>query len=167
MSRKRIFLKVSEQVQHEVLQESAFRCAVPTCRAIFVPGVDELTRIEEFGKNEAPNLVALCASCRKKAGSEALTTEALSIYKKVIAALHKAFDREAVDQLLLLDSEEFETLQVSGDGVLRLSGAISAGLMSYESFQQGYRLMLTEKGRSFVQDWKNGVTPALLSAPES
>lgn len=163
MSRERIYLQISEKLQREVLEESGFRCAVPHCRDLFMPGVDELTRVVELGKNEASNLIALCGKCRQLAGGEKLPSEQMAIYKSVIAALHLAFDRVAVDQLLLLDAASHEPLKVSGDAVLRLSGVISAGLLSYETVEPGYRLQLTEKGRRFVSDWKNGVNPDLFS----
>ena len=55
--------KVSEKTKLEVLEESGYRCAVPTCRTVTPLDIHHLVHVSENGGNSADNLLALCPTC--------------------------------------------------------------------------------------------------------
>ena len=55
--------KVPKKVVIEVLTEAGYRCAVQTCRNIFVIDIHHIIEVVEGGGNELANLIALCLTC--------------------------------------------------------------------------------------------------------
>jgi 5-methylcytosine-specific restriction endonuclease McrA len=54
---------IPASLKREVLTESGYRCAVPTCRTILAIDLHHIIEVEEGGKNELSNLLALCPNC--------------------------------------------------------------------------------------------------------
>lgn len=84
-------------------------------------------------------------------------------------SLGQAFDTEAIDNLLFLDNPDIVNLKVSGDGVLKFSRLIGAGLADFALFMQNgpillYDVRLSEKGRMMVDAWKSGDRQAVADA---
>jgi hypothetical protein len=50
----------------------------------------------------------------------------------MLVSLSRAFDVSTIDDLLFLSSKSIESLAVSGDGVLRFSRLIAAGLAEFK-----------------------------------
>ena len=93
----------------------------------------------------------------------------------MLVSLSRAFDTVGVDDLLFLSSPENLDLVVSGDGVLKFSRLISAGLVTFSRTKGGlfehpvnsgffYYLALTPKGEELVAAWKSGNRTAVEEA---
>jgi hypothetical protein len=157
-----------------VLTEAGFRCAVPTCRSILALDLHHLQEVSEEGKNEPSNLIALCPTCHALYHRGTIPRESLYVWKQLLIALMQAFDKQTIDDLLFLDTVGSNvnennvaeitknTLALSGDGVLKFSRLIAAGLAGYLVITNNawqlvsYTVFLTHKGKKLVSDWKAG-----------
>jgi hypothetical protein len=80
----------------------------------------------------------------------------------MLIALSRAFDVDAVDRLLFLNSLTKDHLIVSGDGVLRFDRLIAAGLASFDLKANNgnlivtYSINISEKGKMLIEAWKSG-----------
>lgn len=79
----------------------------------------------------------------------------------MLISLSHAFDTATIDDLLFLASPEAGNLLVSGDGVLKFSRLIGAGLSTFRlAMQNGplllYAVTLTTKGAQLVSAWRSG-----------
>ena len=79
----------------------------------------------------------------------------------MLVSLSRAFDTATIDDLLFLATPEAANLRVSGDGVLRFSRLVGAGLASFNLFMQNgplilYSVGLTPKGTQLVNAWRSG-----------
>ena len=74
----------------------------------------------------------------------------------------RAFDLEAIDRLLFLESCEKDFLVVSGDGLLHFGRLIAAGLASVDQKSNNnwqivtYAVNISDKGRQLILAWKQG-----------
>jgi hypothetical protein len=145
-----------------VLTESGYRCAVPTCRQILALDLHHLLEVSEGGGDDPTNLVALCPTCHALYHRGTISRESIYVYKAMLVAITRAFDVEAIDQLLFLDSIEKDFLVVSGDGLLHFSRLIAAGLATTEQKSNNnwqivtYVVNLHEKGRMLIEAWRAG-----------
>jgi hypothetical protein len=91
-----------------------------------------------------------------------MRAESVYIYKSMLVAITRAFDLEAVDRLLFLQSYANDFLVVSGDGLLHFGRLIAAGLAtgtlkSNNNWQLvTYAVNISNKGRQLIEAWKQG-----------
>jgi hypothetical protein len=114
------------------------------------------------GSDDPSNLIALCPTCHALYHRGTIDQAAIYTYKAMLVAITRAFDVEAIDRLLFLESCDPDFLVVSGDGLLHFGRLIAAGLadMSQKAnnnFQLvTYAVNVSEKGRQLVAAWKQG-----------
>ena len=146
----------------EVLTEAGYRCAVPTCRNILALDMHHMYQVAHGGGDSPSNLIALCPTCHALYHRGTISAASIYAYKAMLIAISRAFDVDAVDRLLFLNSLSNDSLIVSGDGVLRFDRLIAAGLAQFEPKANNQNLIVTysinisEKGRLLIEAWKSG-----------
>lgn len=154
--------KLSLKVQVIVLTESGYRCAVPTCRNILALDMHHIWEVSAGGSDDPSNLIALCPTCHALYHRGTIKQESIYAYKAMLVAITRAFDVEAIDRLLFLESCPKDFLVVSGDGLLHFGRLVAAGLASVVQKSNNnwqlvtYAVNISEKGRQLVEAWKQG-----------
>jgi hypothetical protein len=145
-----------------VLTECGYRCAVPTCRTILVLDIHHIWEVSGGGGDDPSNLIALCPTCHALYHRKKMKAESIYIYKAMLVAITRAFDLEAIDQLLFLASCKKDFLVVSGDGLLHFGRLIAAGLASVSQKTNNnwqivtYAVNISDKGLQLIEAWKQG-----------
>jgi hypothetical protein len=145
-----------------VLTESGYRCAVPTCRNILALDMHHIWEVSAGGSDDPSNLIALCPTCHALYTRGTIKRESIYVYKAMLVAITRAFDVEAIDRVLFLESCKQDFLIVSGDGLLHFGRLIAAGLASVDQKANNnwqivtYSVNISEKGRQLIQAWKQG-----------
>lgn len=157
---------MSQDFKDQVLRETGYRCAVPTCRSILSADSAHLVESEEGKGDSAENLVAICPRCFAQFQEGGIARDSLYGWKLTLASLAKAFDAITVDELLFLATPVAATLRVSGDGVLKFSRLIASGLVTFSVYAQNGALILyhvgfTQKGADLVNAWMRGDRQAI------
>lgn len=160
---------ISNTIRIAVLTEAGYRCAVPTCRTILAIDLHHLLPVSESGANTSSNLIALCPTCHALFHRGAISRDSIYAWKSLLVSLSQAFDQRDIDDLLFLDTPQPYPLEVTGDGVVKFSRLIGAGLATYHLAIHGretlrYRLSLTDRGLQLVHAWKSGDRVALERA---
>lgn len=156
-------------IKTAVLTEAGYRCAVPTCRCILAIDIHHIVEVSESGDNEPSNLLALCPTCHALLHRGTIRQESIRAWKTTLMALSHAFDHETVDHLLFLHQTKAGDLGISGDGVLRFSRLITAGLADYKLIVRNgplllYQVSLTPKGQLLLDAWKSGNADSVRAA---
>src|SRR5260370_33623466 len=115
-----------------LLTESGYRCAVPNCRNILALDMHHIWEVSAGGSDDPSNRIALCPTCHALYHRGTIRQESIYVYKAMLVAITRAFDVEAIDRLLFLESCKKDFLVVSGDGLLHFSRLIAAGLATVE-----------------------------------
>lgn len=151
-ARKKIPIDVITKVVHE----AGYRCANPACRTIITIDIHHIEYVSAGGSNEPDNLLPLCPTCHALHHKHFISNESIRTWKMLLLSLNHAFDRQAVDILLLLATQPH--LDVNGEGVLQCAGLIASGLVLTDVRQvsQTRYVALTPKGQQFVEAWKAG-----------
>jgi hypothetical protein len=145
-----------------VLNESGYRCAVPTCRNILALDMHHIWEVSAGGSDDPSNLIALCPTCHALYHRGTILQESIYVYKAMLVAITRAFDIEAVDRLLFLDLCKTDFLVVSGDGLLHFGRLIAAGLASVDQKANNnwqivtYAVNISDKGHQLIEAWKRG-----------
>jgi hypothetical protein len=145
-----------------VLTESGYRCAVPNCRAILALDMHHIWEVSAGGSNDPSNLIALCPTCHGLYHRGTIKADSIYAYKAMLVAITRAFDVEAIDRLLFLESCKKDFLVVSGDGLLHFSRLIAAGLATVEQKSNNnwqivtYAVNIHDKGRQLIEAWRQG-----------
>lgn len=145
-----------------LLTESGYRCAVPRCRNILALDMHHIYEVSEGGSDDPSNLIALCSYCHDLYHRGTITRESIYVYKAMLVAISRAFDVEAIDRLLFLESCKKDFLVVSGDGLLHFGRLIAAGLASVDQKSNNnwqlvtYAVNISAKGRQLIEAWKQG-----------
>lgn len=145
-----------------VLTESGYRCAVPTCRNILALDMHHIWEVSSGGTDDPSNLIALCPTCHALYHRGTIRAESIYVYKSMLVAITRAFDVEAIDRLLFLNSCKKNFLVVSGDGLLHFARLIAADLAAVEQKSNNnwqlvtYAVNINEKGRQLVDAWQQG-----------
>ena len=163
--------KIRTEVTHTVLTEAGYRCAVPTCRAILAIDLHHMVEVSDGGPDDAANLLALCPTCHSLFHRGTISRDSIYAWKSMLVSLSHAFDTQAIDDLLFLSTLKRGDLHISGDGVLRFSRLIAAGLASFGlSLRNGpiflYEVAATEHGMQLIHAWKAGDRLALKAVLE-
>jgi hypothetical protein len=143
-----------------VLHEAGYRCANPACRTILTLDIHHLEYVSEGGGDEPENLLPLCPNCHSLHHQGNIPRESVRGWKMLLISLNEALDRRAVDLLLTLDI--LGGIPVSPDGLLHCSPVLGSRLAKVGGVEPSmyagiaYRVVLTEKGKLFVESWKKG-----------
>ncbi len=154
--------KLSLATRVAVLTEAGYRCAVPTCRQILALDMHHIWEVAAGGSDNPDNLIALCPTCHNLYHRGTIHSESIYVYKAMLVAITRAFDIEAVDRLIFLESCKKDFVVVSGDGVLQFARLIAAGFASCVQKSNNnwqivtYTLNITEKGRQMIEAWRQG-----------
>jgi hypothetical protein len=149
-----------------VLTESGYRCAVPTCRCILALDLHHIEEVKDGGGDDVGNLIALCPTDHALYHRGIIKSESIYAYKAMLVALNGAFNRETIDLLLFIADIQQFGLIISGDGLLKFSGLIAAGLVNWRTglSAANYTVSLSDKGRLIVNAWKLGDRIKLAAA---
>ncbi|MBI3407540.1 MAG: HNH endonuclease [Planctomycetes bacterium] len=145
-----------------VLTESGYRCAVPTCRNILALDMHHIWEVSAGGSDDPSNLIALCPTCHALYHRGTYKQESIYAWKAMLVAITRAFDVEAIDRLLFLESCKKDFLVVSGDGLLWFGRLIAAGLASVDQKSNNnwqivtYAVNISYKGCQLIEAWKQG-----------
>jgi len=154
--------RIPSNIKTQVLTEAGYRCAVPSCRELLLLDLHHMYQVSEGGKDEAANLIALCPTCHAYYHRGTIPREAIFAYKSTLVAINRAFDLEAIDRLMFLETLTKDFLIVSGDGVLHFDRLIAAGLASItpkgynNALLVTYAVNLSAKGKMLIAAWKSG-----------
>jgi hypothetical protein len=160
---------IPNNVVIQVLTEAGYRCAVPTCRSILAIDLHHMTEVAEGGGNDAGNLLALCPTCHALLHRGTIKRDSIYAWKSMLVSLSNAFDTNTIDDLLFLGMPQAQTLWVSGDGVLKFSRLVAAGLVTFEVVSRNgplvlYSVSLTGKGQQLLGAWKSGNRESVAAA---
>ena len=152
---------IPNSVRQQVLTESGYRCAVPTCRTILTIDLHHIIKVSEDGENDSSNLIALCPNCHALHHRGDIPIDSIKVWKAMLISLNGAFDKATIDDLIFLKKVTPKTLAISGDGVLKFSKLIAAELASYSILMQNgpiinYEVQLTPKGKLLIDAWEKG-----------
>jgi hypothetical protein len=145
-----------------LLTESGYRCAVPSCRSILALDLHHIWEFSQGGSNDPANLIALCPNCHGLYHRGTIQTESIYVYKAILVAITRAFDIEAIDQLLFFEMCAKDYLIVSGNGLLTFSRLIAAGLATMEQKANNnnqlvtYAVNISDKGKLLIKAWREG-----------
>ena len=145
-----------------VLTEAGYRCAVPRCRNILALDMHHIWEVSAGGGDDPSNLIALCSYCHDLYHRHTISSAAIYTYKAMLVAISRAFDLDAVDRLLFLESCQQDFLIVSGDGLLHFGRLIAAGLATVDQKSNNnwqivtYAMNISPKGRLLIKAWKQG-----------
>ncbi|MCX7008894.1 MAG: HNH endonuclease signature motif containing protein [Kiritimatiellaeota bacterium] len=145
-----------------LLTESGYRCAVPACRNILAHDMHHIWEVSAGGGDDPSNLIALCPTCHALYHRGTIKQESIYAWKAMLVAITRAFDLEAVDRLLFLESCKKDFLIVSGDGLLHFGRLIAAGLATVDLKSNNnwqivtYAVNISAKGSLLIEAWKQG-----------
>jgi hypothetical protein len=128
-----------------------------------------MEEVSEGGGNGAGNLIALCPTCHALYTRGNIHRDSIYAWKLILISLSHAFDSSTIDDLLFLALPAMEHLQISGDGVLKFSRLIAAGLAEFRMWIQNgplvtYKVGLTTKGAQLIDAWMSGNREAVAQA---
>lgn len=160
---------IPNQIILQVLTESGYCCAVATCRTILAIDIHHPVEVSKDGGNEIGNLLPLCPTCHALFHRGTISPDSIYAWKLLVVSLSRAFDTSAIDDLLFLASPENANLLISGDGVLRFTRLIAAGLATSQLRMQNgpltaYQVLQTTKGKQLIDAWKSGDRKAVSRA---
>lgn len=165
----------SLSTKKQILHEAGYKCSNPTCRTILTIDIHHLEHVSDEGSNEPDNLLALCPNCHALHHRGVISNESLRTWKMLLLSLNQAFNRESIDLLLALG--KLDRILVHGEGVLSCAALIASDLVKVikETSQypghdlpldERYFVQLSEKGRRFVQAWRDGDQKTAISLDE-
>jgi|ERR1700722_5848766 hypothetical protein len=157
-----------------LLTEAGYRCAVPTCRGILALDMHHIWEVSAGGGDDPSNLIVLCPTCHALYHRGTISADSIYAYKAMLVAVSRAFDLEAVDLLMFLNSCEKDFLIVTGDGLLHFARLIAAKLASVALKANNnwqivtYAVNISPKGKLLIDAWQQGDRTRIskvLSAP--
>jgi len=137
----------------------------------------DVHHIDEDPSNKDPsNLIALCPTCHSAFHRKVYSVEAIRFWKLMLQQLNAAYDRNAINLLLMLsklEDADWKKFEVTGDGLLSFSPLIASGLINVNVFYRAaydrgipyYELTLSDKGQATMKAWQEG-NPAALPTTE-
>jgi hypothetical protein len=175
--------KIPVAVQHRLLMEAGYKCGNPICRNVITLEVHHIQYVSEGGGDQPENLLVLCPYCHAMHHAGHIPLEAIRHWKGMLTALNHAFDHASIDLLLFLWQTKGQEIWYTGDGLLRFSRLVAAGLVTFKtqklygytpttsghmgsiptvfhgtSYELGMKIEieLTEKGARLVKAWRTG-----------
>lgn len=180
---------VRPEVRRAVLLEAGYNCVNPVCRIPLIH-VHHIDYVENGGPDTEENLIALCPNCHARVHMGNIPEEAIRTWKTMVVMANHAWAKETLNALLFLDTELSQGLYLTGDGVVRFTDLLVAGLAEAkhvdfvgprqnvfllpglanyaipgsELAKSAYQVRLTAKGLALVSAWKNGALDKLTGA---
>jgi len=122
-----------------------------------------LDQVSDGGENTPENLIALCPNCHSLHHKRLIPKESLRAWKLLLLSINEAFDKRSVDILLMLS--QIPKITLRGEGILEISSLISSNLVFWHQMHTDiFDISLSEKGRIFVDAWKNGELEKAMKA---
>ncbi len=172
---------IPANIKREILLEAGYSCSNPICH-IPLLHAHHIDYVENGGGNSGENLIALCPNCHAMVHNKTIPTEAIKTWKTMLIAANHVWTKDALNNLLFLDTELSSNLYLTGDGVVRFSELIVTGLAEAESVswvgdqsqvftielpypnavpasemaKMAYKVKLSKKGKALVKAWKQG-----------
>ena len=156
--------KLPEALKRDLLRETGWRCAVPTCRA--AGDFLEFAHIIPFrdgGEDTFSNMIALCPTCHTRFDSKKekfMNLEELIILKQNLMVLngrYSSFERRALEYFLENNTDSIECwgrdldlMYLLKDGLIVDSGRKCNNAINFPP--KVY--LLTDSGKEFVEKWK-------------
>ena len=143
-----------------VLTRLGYRCASPLAAIFLAIDMHHIWEVRAGGGDNPSNLIALCPTCHALYHRGTIKQESIYVYKAMLVAITRAFDLEAVDRLLFLESCKKDFLVVSGDGLLHFGRLVAAGLASVDQKSNNnwqlvtYAVNISDRGRQLIDAWK-------------
>jgi hypothetical protein len=173
---------LSVVLKRDILLEAAYHCGNPRCPVMLVPSLVEdhhIIHVEEGGKDELSNLLALCPNCHTRYHAKLISREAIRHWKGLLVALNNFLDRESIDLLRFLDRTKGRVISYTGDGLLKFARLIAADLVVITANQASnsdlfnfgpdgtgkkvgiytetrHQVGLSEKGQLLIEAWDAG-----------
>ena len=94
---------IPAEIRRRVLVEAGHRCAIPTCRNIYVD-VHHIIPYEKCQEHTYENLIALCPNCHRMVHEGRIDTKSLLEYKRRLRFAHDKFSQIEIDVLCELAS---------------------------------------------------------------
>ncbi len=151
-----------EALKRDLLRETGWRCAVPTCRAAgdFLEFA-HIIPVKDGGKNTFLNMIALCPTCHSRFDSKKekfMSLEELIILKQNLMVLngrYSSFERRILEYFLENYNVEcwgrdLDLMYLLKDGLIVEDGKKRANAINFPP----KIYLLTEKGKEFVEKWK-------------
>jgi hypothetical protein len=161
--------KLATDIRHLVLHVSGYKCGNPVCRMPLTLEIHHLDPVSNGGEDTPENLLALCPNCHTLHHNGSIPIESLRAWKLLLLSLNEAFDKKSVD--ILLTVHLLGELSITGDGLLECAALLTSGLIRFaiqiSGTQSGYgsdifKMVLSEKGKKFVEGWKAGDQKAAI-----
>ena len=76
--------KIQNNVRKQVLEESGYRCGIPSCQTVLPMDVHHIVQVSDNGGNEASNLLPLCPNCHALHHRKHIPPESLKKYKRIL-----------------------------------------------------------------------------------
>lgn len=157
---------IPSELKRRILVEAGHRCAIPTCRH----PTTEIAHIKpwsEVKEHKYENLIALCPNCHTRADKGEIDRKSLRIYKRI---LQKLTDRYSQFELNVLNELRLGSdVVIAGNMLLLIKNLLDEELVKFtaglarggietavfiEGIPSNVRLFLTEKGKKFIEEWK-------------
>jgi hypothetical protein len=164
--------RVPLDVKRLVLHESGYKCSNPACRYPLTLDVHHLYYVSKGGSNSADNLLPLCPNCHTEHHNGNIPTDSLRAWKMLLVTMNEAFDRRAIDLLIVIDRIGF-VYGIDANGLADYASLVASNLVNLEtgynhgqwtvlSGVKGYVASLTDKGKAFIDAWKKGDQKAAI-----
>ena len=148
---------IPRSVVIEVLTESGYRCAVPTCRTLVVLDLHHIVPVRLGGPSTAENLLALCPTCHALFERGKIGQESIAAWKAFLQSLTRAYDHRTLDLLQFL--RIVPDFGCTADGVVAFAQLVGSGLAELDISPQRFGAMvgvrLSEKGRTLLSAWES------------
>ena len=118
--------KIPSELRRKILVEAGHRCAIVTCRHIYVE-VHHIVPWSEGQRHEYENLIALCPNCHERADRGEIDRKSLIMYKNNLRFLHDKFSQFEVDFLFELAEKGSAGVQLPNFMYLLVKRIIDAG----------------------------------------
>lgn len=147
--------QIQNEIRRQILHEAGYRCANPICRMVLAINIHHLDQVSEGGGNTLDNLIALCPNCHTLHHQGVIPHESLRTWKTLLVGLNEAFDKKAIDILLAL--RKISKITLRGEGMLDIAGLIASDFIECSQHHTDvFDIMLSKKGKIFVQGWVSG-----------
>lgn len=154
-----------KELERRVLVEAGHRCAIPTCHQTPI----EIAHIEPYRdvkEHSFDNLIALCPNCHTRYDTGKIDRKAMQQYKANLCILNSRYgDLEKrllhffvqnpnQESISILKGLEIFLMYLLEDNLITTDFRSNDDIKDYMGGNDVY--YITEKGRSFIQQWLKG-----------
>lgn len=157
---------IPSELKRKILVEAGHRCAIPTCRAPQVE-IAHIVPWSRIKSHEYENLIALCPNCHTRFDKGEIDTLSVRQYKAQLRFLLERYSLFEMDVLdMLVRRSENEGIPFLGYLALLIKRLLDEELVEFKTIGFGMKigdikatpdlLLLTAKGRRFMEDFRAG-----------